>query len=172
MTSNAEAAAQADNQKNVQVRSHNATPTHGGPDKKLHAKQICEEAGGQLNPRQEGELEVNVNKQHRVHLKDQISEQPTKAADAKVDLKEGGGMNGAVKEGGSASMRGHVSAEVSKQQSLHVATTERSNKGGSQMIARPPVTPPLLGHPSRPIIKLEPLDVKGFCDEVQSMEVR
>ncbi len=161
------------------------TPTHGVPDKRRDAKQTSEEHGSQPNRegkasvlKQQGrEVDMNVNKQHRANVKDQINKEATKpTADAKVNQREGGMMNGAVKGEGSALMSSHQpTAEVSKQQSLRVSAAEGKAKGGSQKeFVRPPVTPLPAGHPSPPIIKLEPLDVKGTrsCDEVQSMEVR
>lgn len=182
----AAASAQMDNQKSLPVKNntHQVTPTHGVPDKRPDTKQTSQEHGSQPNregkarvlKQQGGEVDMNVNKQHRANVKDQISKEATKpTADAKVNQREGGMMNGAVKGEGSALMSSHLAAEVSKQQSLRVSAAEGKAKGGSQMeVARPPVTPLPVGHLSPPIIKLEPLDVKGTgsCDEVQSMEVR
>ncbi|XP_054482333.1 ensconsin-like [Anoplopoma fimbria] len=175
------AAAQMDNQKSVQVKNntHQVTPTRSVPDKRPDTKQTSEEQGSQLNreakacvlKQQERVVEMNVNKQHRAHVKaaDQTHKEPT--ADAKVNQREGAMMNGAVKGERSALKRSHVTAEVSKQQSLQVSTAA---KGGSKVeVVRPSVAPLPLGHLSPPIIKLEQLDVKrmGSCDEVQSMEV-
>ncbi|XP_032390163.1 MAP7 domain-containing protein 2a isoform X5 [Etheostoma spectabile] len=179
----AAAAAQVDNQKSLQVKNntHQVTTTRSVPDKRPDTKHTTEEHGGQLTRegkacvlKQQGrEVEINVNKQHRAHVKDQINKELTKpTADAKVNQREGGMMNGAVKGEVCALKRSHLTAEVSKRQSLHVLTAA---KGGSQMeVIRPPVAPLPLGHLSPPIIKLAPLDVKGTgsCDEVQSMEVR
>ncbi|XP_068571897.1 MAP7 domain-containing protein 2a isoform X2 [Cebidichthys violaceus] len=173
-----EAAAQMDNQKSLQVKNntHQVTPTHTVPDKRPDTKQTSEQHGSQLNreakacvlKHQERVVEMNVNKQHRAHVRaaDQTNKKTT--ADAKVNQREGGMMNGAVKGEGSALKRSHLIAEVSKQQSLHVSTAA---KGGQ--VIRPSVGPLSLGHLSPPIIKLQPLDVKsmGSCDEVQSMEV-
>ncbi|XP_032390160.1 MAP7 domain-containing protein 2a isoform X2 [Etheostoma spectabile] len=178
----AAAAAQVDNQKSLQVKNntHQVTTTRSVPDKRPDTKHTTEEHGGQLTRegkacvlKQQGrEVEINVNKQHRAHVKDQINKELTKpTADAKVNQREGGMMNGAVKGEVCALKRSHLTAEVSKRQSLHVLTAA---KGGSQMeVIRPPVAPLPLGHLSPPIIKLAPLDVKGTgsCDEVQSMEV-
>ncbi|XP_078028553.1 MAP7 domain-containing protein 2a isoform X5 [Epinephelus lanceolatus] len=174
-------AAQMDNQKQVKNNTQQATPTRSVPDKRPDTKQSSEEHGGQLNRegkasvvKQQGrEGEMNVNKQPRAHVKaaDQINKEVTKTADAKVNQNEGGMMNGAVKGEGSALMRSHQTAEVSKQQSLHVSTAA---KGGSQMeVIRSSVEPLPVVHLSPPVIKLEPLDVKGTGagDEVQSMEV-
>ncbi|XP_040907481.1 MAP7 domain-containing protein 2a [Toxotes jaculatrix] len=180
-------AAQMNSQKIVQVKNntHQVTPTHGVPDQRPDNKQTSEEHGSQLNKeskacvlKQQGkEEEMNVNKQHRANVKaaDQINKEPTKLkADAKVNQKEGGLMNGAVKGKESALMSSRPTAEGSKQQGPHVSTAEGKAKGGSQMeVIRPSVTPLPVRHPSPPVIKLEPLDVKGTgsCDEVQSMEV-
>ncbi|XP_044077548.1 MAP7 domain-containing protein 2a isoform X2 [Siniperca chuatsi] len=179
------AAAQMDSQKSLQVKNnaHQVTPTHSVPDKRPDTKQTSEEHGSQPNRegkacalKQQGrEVDVNVNKQHRANVKDQINKgQSEPTEDAKVKQREGGMRNGAVKGEGSASMSKRLTAEVSKQQSLHVSTAEGKTKGGSQMVViRASVTPMSVGHLSPPIIKLEPLDVKGTgsCDEVQSMEV-
>ncbi|XP_076606130.1 MAP7 domain-containing protein 2a isoform X6 [Chaetodon auriga] len=185
----AAAAAQMDNQKSLPVKNntHQVTPTHGVPDKRPDTKQTSEEHGSQPNRegkagvlKQQGkEAEMNVNKQHRANVKatDQINKELTKAApaaDAKVNQREAGMMNGAVRGEGSALKSSHITAEVSKQQTLHVSTAEGKAKGGSQVeVIRPTVTPLPVEHPSPPVIKLEPLDVKGTgaCDEVQSMEV-
>ncbi|XP_060910781.1 MAP7 domain-containing protein 2a isoform X7 [Labrus mixtus] len=177
----AAAAAQMDNRKSMPVKNtHPATSTQNVPDKGPDTKQIHEVS--QLNKdgkscvtKQQGrELQMNVNVQHRANVKapDQINKEPIKPT--AVNPKEGGMMNGAVKGEGSALTRSHVTAEVSKQQSLHVVTAERKPKGGSQMeVIKPPVTPRPAGHLSPPAIKLEPLNVKGTgsFDEVQSMDV-
>ncbi|XP_070774158.1 MAP7 domain-containing protein 2a [Enoplosus armatus] len=178
----AAAAAQMDSQKSLQVKNntHQVTPTHSAPDKRPDTKQTSGEHGSQPNRegkacavKQQGrEADMNVNKQHRSNVKDQIDKEPT--ADAKANQREGGMMNGAVKGEGSALMSSRLTAEVRKQQSLHVSTAEGKAKGGSQVVViRSSVTPLPVGHLSPPIIKLEPLDVKGTgsCDEVQSMEV-
>ncbi|GLD46839.1 MAP7 domain-containing protein 2a [Lates japonicus] len=178
-------AAQTDNQKSVQVKNNTPQVTPTRSDKRQDTKQSSEEHGSQLNKegkayslKQQGkEAETNVNKQQIANVKaaDQMNKEPTKQkADAKASKKEGGMMNGAVKGKGSALMSSHLTAEGSKQQSLHVSTAEEKANGGSQMeVIRPSVTPLPVGHLSPPIIKLEPLDVKrtGSCDEVQSMEV-
>ncbi|XP_070839004.1 MAP7 domain-containing protein 2a isoform X2 [Chaetodon trifascialis] len=185
----AAAAAQMDNQKSLPVKNntHQVTPTHSVPDKRPDTKQTSEERGSPPNRegkaavlKQQGkEAEMNVNKQHRANVKatDQINKELTKAApagDAKVNQREAGMMNGAVRGEGSALKSSHITAEVNKQQTLHVSTAEGKAKGGSQVeVIRPPVTPLPVEHLSPPVIKLEPLDVKGTgaCDEVQSMEV-
>ncbi|XP_075957588.1 MAP7 domain-containing protein 2a [Anarhichas minor] len=173
-----EAAAQMDNQKSLQVKNntHQVTPTHSVPDKRPDTKQTSEEHSSQLNreakacvlKQQERVVEMNVNKQHRAHVRaaDQTNKKTT--ADAKVNQRESGMMNGAVKSEGSALKRSHLTAEVSKQQSLHVSTAAKRGE-----VIRPSVGTLSLGHLSPPIIKLEPLGVKsmGSCDEVQSMEV-
>lgn len=181
----AAAAAQMDNQKSLPVKNntHQVTPTHSVPDKRPDTKQTSDEHGSQPNregkagvlKQQGGEAEMNVNKQHRANVKaaDQINKEPT--ADAKVNQREAGMVNGAVKGEGSALKSSRITDEVSKQQSLRVSTAEGKAKGGSQVeVIRPPVMPLPGERLSPPVIKLEPLDVKGTgaCDEVQSMEVR
>ncbi|XP_053187060.1 MAP7 domain-containing protein 2a [Scomber japonicus] len=179
-----EVAAQMDNQKSMQVKNNTpqVTPTNSVSDKRQDTKQASE---GQLNKdgkaclpkaKQEEEVEMNVKKQHRVDVKatDQIKKQPTKTADAKVNQTEGSMMNGAVKGEESALISCRLTAEVSKLQNKHVSTAEGKVKGKSQMeVIRPSVKPLPVEHLSPPIIKLEPLDVKGTGsgDEVQSMEV-
>ncbi|XP_034746295.1 MAP7 domain-containing protein 2a isoform X2 [Etheostoma cragini] len=177
----AAAAAQVGNQNSLQVKNntHQETTTRSVPDKRPDTKHTTEEHGGQLTREgkacvlkpQGREVEKNVNK-NRAHVKDQINKELIKpTADAKINQREGGVMNGAVKGEVCALKRSHLTAEVSKRQSLHVLTAA---KGGSQMeVIRPPVAPLPSGHLSPPIIKLAPLDVKGTgsCDEVQSMEV-
>ncbi|XP_035522781.1 MAP7 domain-containing protein 2a [Morone saxatilis] len=183
----AAATAQMDSQKSLQVKNntHQVTPAHSVPDKRPEAKKGSEEHGGQTHKegnagvlKQQGrEVEMNVNKQHKANVKatDQINKEQTKlAADAKVNQKEGGMMNGAVKGEKTALKSSHLTAEASKQQSLRVSTAEGKAKGGSQVeVIRPSVTTLPVAHLSPPVIKLEPLDVKrsGSCDEVQSMEV-
>nr|XP_020454500.1 MAP7 domain-containing protein 2-like isoform X3 [Monopterus albus] len=179
------AAAQTDNQKSMQIKNytHQVASVHNVPDKRSDTKQTSEEHGKQLNKeakacvlKQQGrEGEVNVNKQHKatVRATDQINKEPTKStADAKVNQREGGLMNGAAKADRSALRSSRLTAEVSKQQSLHMSPAEGQAKGGSQVeVIQPSVTPLSVGCLSLPVIKLEPLDVKGTCDEVQSMEV-
>ncbi|XP_071316514.1 MAP7 domain-containing protein 2a isoform X2 [Trachinotus anak] len=188
----AAATAQMESQKSVQVKNntHQVTPTHSVPDKIPDTKQISEEHGSQLKKetkacvlKQQGrQVEMKVNKQHGANIKvtdvkatDQINKEPTKPkADAKANQKEGTMMNGAVKDKGSVLMSSRQSDERSKQQNLHVSAAEEKVKGGPQMgVIKASVAPPPVGHLSPPIIKLEPLDVKGkgSCDEVQSMEV-
>ncbi|XP_038565064.1 MAP7 domain-containing protein 2a isoform X2 [Micropterus salmoides] len=173
------AEAQMDSQKSLHIKNntHQVTPTHSVPDKRPDTKQTSEERDSQPNregkacalQQQRSEADVNVNKQHRTNVKDQMNKGLTKpTADAKANQREGGMMNGAVKGEGSALN------ECREQQSLHVSAAEGKAKGGSQMVVvRPPVTPMPVGHLSPPVIKLEPLNVKGTgsCDEVQSMEV-
>ncbi|XP_068457191.1 MAP7 domain-containing protein 2a isoform X2 [Clinocottus analis] len=173
-----EAAAQMDNPRSLQVknRTHQVTPTHSVPEKRADTKHTSIELGGQLNreanacvlKQQEREVEMNVNRPLRAFVKaaEQTNKKPT--ADAKV---EGGMMNGAVKGEASALKRSHVTAEVSKQQSLHMSSAA---KGESNLpLIRPSVAALSLGQLSPPIIKLDSLHVKrmGSCDEVQSMEV-
>lgn len=182
-----EAAAQMDNQKSlvVQNNTHQVTPVHNVSDKRPDTKPVSDEQDNQpkgTEGRAEGKgVEINVNKQQRTNIKavDQINKEPTKpAADTKVIQKGGGGgggggmMNGAVKGKGSASLSTHIKAEVSKQ---CVSTADGKAKGGTQVeVIKASVTPVLVKHLSPPVIKLEPLDVKGSgsCDEVQSMDVR
>lgn len=188
----AAAVAQIDNPRSLPVKKNQeVTPSHSVPDKRPETKQSSDERCSQPNKeakdggvKQQGrEVDMNVNHQHRANAKaaDQIKKEPTRTAtDAKANQRKGGGggggmMNGAVKGEGSALMSSHTTAEVSKQQSQHVTTAEGKAKGGSQVeVIRPSVTTLPVGHPSPPVIKLEPLDVKGTgsCDEVQSMEVR
>ncbi|KAM7374294.1 hypothetical protein PAMP_006962 [Pampus punctatissimus] len=177
-------AAQMDNQKTMQVKNNTCqiTPTHTVPDKRPDTKQASEDQPNKVDKacvlkQQDRETEMNVNKQHKADGKaaDQIKKELTKKADAKVNQMEVSMMmNGAVKGEGSALMSQRSAAEVSKQQSLHVSTAEGKAKGASQTeVIRSSVAPLLMGHHSPPIIKLEPLDVKGTGshDEVQSMEV-
>ncbi|XP_077962868.1 MAP7 domain-containing protein 2a isoform X4 [Gasterosteus aculeatus] len=174
-----ESAAQVDNHKSFQVKNSTrpATPTRSAPDRRPDSRQTGEEMNGEAKARacllqqQERAVEMNVNTQHRAHDRaaDQTNKKPT--AGEKVHQREGGVMNGAVEGEGSALKRSHPTAEVSKQQSLHVSTVA---KGGSDSeVNRPPVGPLPLGHLSPPVIKLEPLNVRSMesCDEVQSMEV-
>ncbi|XP_030293269.1 MAP7 domain-containing protein 2a isoform X2 [Sparus aurata] len=191
----AAAVAQIDNPKSLPVKNtQQVTQSHSVPDKRPETKQSSDERCSQPNKeakdrgvKQQGrEVDMNVNHQHRANAKaaDQIKKEPTRTAtDAKVNQRKGGGggggggggmMNGAVKGEGSALMSSHTTAEVSKQQSQRVTTAEGKAKGGSQVeVIRPSVTTLPVGHPSTPVIKLEPLNVKGTgsCDEVQSMEV-
>ncbi|KAM9846373.1 MAP7 domain-containing protein 2a [Aulostomus maculatus] len=159
-----EAAAQMDNQTSASVKnnSHQVAQAPRVPDKQPDDKQI---SGKQVNKDGKDscvlrpqERELEVNKEHRVNVKaaQEMNKEPTK-----VKQREGGVMNGGVKAGGSALMRSHGTAEVVKQQSLHVLVAEA--KGGSQKEVIRPLPPPT--------IKLEPLDVSGSGDEVQSMEV-
>ncbi|KAM6983830.1 MAP7 domain-containing protein 2a [Tautogolabrus adspersus] len=180
----AAAVAQMDNRKSMPVKNntHAATPPQNVPDKGPDTKQNHEVSqlnrdGKSCATKQQGrELQMNVNMQHRAKATDQIKKEPIKPT--AVNQKEGGMMNGAVKGEGSALIRSHVTAEVSKQQNLHVVTAEGKPKGRSQMeviqrVIKPSVTTLPVGHLSPPVIKLEPLNVKGTgsFDGVQSMEV-
>ncbi|XP_047462486.1 MAP7 domain-containing protein 2a isoform X3 [Mugil cephalus] len=171
------AAAQVDIQKSAQVKNntHLTTPTHSVPDKRPDTKQISEERSSQFNKdanacalKQQGRaVEMNVNKQHRANVKDQESKVSTKlAADAKVNQGEGSMMNRAAKTSS------HLTAEVSKQQSLEVSTAETQVRAEAG-VSRPALAPLAVRQLSPPVIKLEPLDAEctGSCDEVQSMEV-
>ncbi|KAK2828586.1 hypothetical protein Q5P01_019620 [Channa striata] len=183
-------AARVDNQKSMQVKTstHQVAVAHSAPVKRSGTNQTSDESGGQIKKeakvctlkQQEREVEINVGKQHIANVKstDQIEKEPAKLAEgkaaAKTSQREGGMINGAVKGEESPLMRNRSTAEVSKQQSLHVSAAAGNAKGGSQMEGiRPSVTPLPVGHMSPPVIKLEPLDVKGTesCDGVQSMEV-
>lgn len=177
-------AAQMDHQKSVQMTSntHQMTASRSVTDKRPDTRQTSEEPGSPTNRegkagvlKQQGrEVEKNVNKQQGAHVKEQINKEQTKpTADAKVNQRESSMMNGAVKSEGSALKRSHITAEVSKQRSLHHVVT--AARGGSQMeVMSPSVATLPVGHPSPPIIRLEPLNVKetGSSDEVQAMEVR
>lgn len=180
----AAAAAQIDIQKSMPVKNntHQVTPTHCVPGKRL--EQASEGPGSQHNKeakasvleQQEREVDVNVSKQHRANVKttDQINTAPTKqTADAKANQMDGAMINGAARGGGSTLINSHLTPGVSMQKSLHVSTAEGKTKVGSQVeVVRTSVTHLPVRQLSPPIIKLEPLDVKGSCDEVQSMEVR
>ncbi|XP_034055412.1 MAP7 domain-containing protein 2a isoform X3 [Gymnodraco acuticeps] len=176
-------AAQMDHQKSVQMTSntHQMTASRSVTDKRPDTRQTSEEPGSPTNRegkagvlKQQGrEVEKNVNKQQGAHVKEQINKEQTKpTADAKVNQRESSMMNGAVKSEGSTLKRSHITAEVSKQRSLHHVVT--AARGGSQMeVMSPSVATLPVGHPSPPIIRLEPLNVKGTgsSDEVQAMEV-
>lgn len=181
------AAAQMDNQKSPPVKTNTppAAPTHTVPDKTPDAKQVSEEHGSRPNTagkapvlkQQGGEVDMNVNKLQKANANttNQINTEPKKTVDAKVNRREVGMMNGAVKGEGSALTNNNVTAEVSKQQVLRGSAADGKAKGSSQVEAsKPPVNRLPVGHLSPPVIKLEPLNVKstGACDEVQSMEVR
>lgn len=190
-----EAAAQMDNQKTMQVQKNTeqVTPTHSALKKGSDAKQVKEEHVTQvgndgkahaLKP-QEKQVDTHVSKQDRAQANtkanDQINKELTNIADAKVNQKESVMVNGGMKSQGSAQTSKQLTTEVSKHQSSPVevahgmSKTEGKAKGASETeVARASVTPLPVGHPSPPVIKLEPLDVKstGSCDEVQSMEVR
>ncbi|KAL3042809.1 hypothetical protein OYC64_020683 [Pagothenia borchgrevinki] len=176
-------AAQMDHQKSVQMtnNTHQMTASRSVTDKRPDTRHTSEEPGSPTNRegkagvlKQQGrEVEMNVNKQQGAHVKEQINKEQTKpTADAKVNQREGSMMNGAVKSEGSALKRSHITAEVSKQRSLHHVVT--AARGGSQVeVMSPSVATLPVGHPSPPIIRLEPLNVKGTgsSDEVQAMEV-
>ncbi|XP_029957709.1 MAP7 domain-containing protein 2a [Salarias fasciatus] len=180
------AATQMESQKkSVQVKnnSHPVTPAHGVPDRRHDSRPASEEGSGQANKdaraceaKQQGrEAELNVNKHHRANAKvaDQINKEATKlTADAKVNQRESGVMNGAVKV--AVTHTTHKNAGASDQQSLKVSGPDGKAKGGAKPeVVRPPMTPLPVGKLVPPVIKLEPLDVKrtGSSDEVQSMEV-
>lgn len=180
----AAAAAQTDSQKNMPVKTntHLMTPAQSVPDSRPDTRETSQELISQSNTearaaglkQQEGKVGMNVNKQDKGKVKatDHISEESTKLPVGAKD-KQNGMMNGAMKCEESALTSSHKAAGISKQQS--VPTAEGKANGGSQVQAvRPSMAPLPIGHLSPPVIKLEPLEVKGVgtCDEVQSMEVR
>ncbi|KAM3869202.1 MAP7 domain-containing protein 2a [Diretmus argenteus] len=187
----AAAAAPMDNQKSSPIKKHTdqVTPQNRVLEKGLDTKQaneepkVNQEGKAQVLKQQGRQVEPHGNKQDsaqtNVKATDQINKELSKTADAKVNQKECAMMNGDMKGRGSALMSRQATAEVSKQQSLLVAaapgmaTAEGKTKGFETKVIRPTVTALSTGRPSPPIIKLEPLDVKGTgaCDEVQSMEV-
>lgn len=178
------AAGQTDSQKNMPVKTntHLITPAQSIPDSRPDTRQTSQELISQSNrearagglKQQEGKVDMNVNKQDKGKVKatDHISQESTKLPAGAKD-KQNGMMNGAMKCEESALMSSHKVAGISKQQS--VPTAEGKANGGSQVQAvRSSMAPLPIGHLSPPVIKLEPLEVKGVgtCDEVQSMEVR
>ncbi|XP_029925153.1 MAP7 domain-containing protein 2a isoform X2 [Myripristis murdjan] len=188
------AVAQMDNQKTMQVQKNTeqVTPTRSAPEKGPDAKQVKEEhvtrvgndgKAHALKP-QEKQADTHVSKQDRAQANtkanDQINKELTNTADAKVNQKESVMVNGGMNSQGSAQTSNQLTTEVSKHQSSPVevahgtSKTEGKAKETSETeVTRASVTPLPVGHPSPPVIKLEPLDVKstGSCDEVQSMEV-
>lgn len=175
------AAGQMDSQKNMPLKTntHLITPAQSVPDS---TRQTSQELISQSNrearagglKQQEGKVDMNVNKQdkEKVKARHHISEESTNLPAGAKD-KQNGMMNGAMKCQESALMSSHEAAGISKQQS--VPTAEGKANGGCQVQAvRPSMGPLPIGHLSPPVIKLEPLEVKGvgICDEVQSMEVR
>ncbi|XP_056140198.1 MAP7 domain-containing protein 2a [Lampris incognitus] len=190
-----EAMTQVADQKSLQVKksiAKVATPksvVEKGPD----TKQVSEQQGTQVNKdgtaqvfkQQERKLETPVNKQNivqtNVKATDQMNKDLTKTADSKVTKKEGVVVNGEMKNQGNGMVSSHCTTEVTKQQqklqveeSPAVSTVDGKIKKGSEtQVTRPSVTPLPVMTPPPPLIKLEPLDVKGnnSCDEVQSMEV-
>lgn len=178
------AAGQMDSRKNMPVKTntHLTTPAQSAPDSRPDTRQTSQELISQPNrearagglKQQEGKVDMNVNKQDKGKVKatGHISEESTKLSAGTKD-KRNGMMNGAVKCEESALMSSHKAAGISKQQSM--TTAEGKANGGSQVQAvRPSIAPLPIRHVSPPVIKLEPLEVKGVgtCDDVQSMEVR
>lgn len=177
------AAGQMDSQKNMPVKTntHLMTPApehQSVPDSRQTSQELISQSNREARAgglkQQEGKVDMNVNKQDKGKVKatDHISEESTKLPAGAKD-KQNGMMNGAMKCEESALMSSHKTAGISKQQS--VPTAEGKANGGSQVQAvRPSMAPLPIGHLSPPVIKLEPLEVKGVgtCDEVQSMEVR
>lgn len=157
----------------VKNNTHQATPTHAQGKRpehtsEEHSSQHNKETKACVVKRQEREVDVNISKQHRANVTN--TDQVNKDSKGSNNLRAL--VNGAVKGEDSVLMNNNLTVEVSKQ-SLHVFANEGKAKGGSQVeVIRATVTPLPVGHLSPPIIKLEPLDVKGSCDEVQSMEVR
>ncbi|XP_029375295.1 MAP7 domain-containing protein 2a isoform X2 [Echeneis naucrates] len=176
------AAAKMESQKSVQIKNNTpVTSSFSVPDKTLNTNksdELNKETQASVLKQKEREVEVNVIKQHKANVKatDQMNnKESTKSkADAKADQKEGAVMNGGVKDKGSALKSSHLTDDKSKLQNLNTSATVEKVKQGPQVeVIRASVTPPPVGHLSPPIIKLEPLDVKGpgSCDGVQSMEV-
>lgn len=163
----AEAAAAAgqtkDCQKSLPVKTniHPATPAQSVSDTRKNSRELKQQAV---------EMEVNANKLDKVQAEDPKRDDSAKLAKGAKD-KQNGMMNGVMKGEERALMSSRNPADISKPQSR--PTAEGKANGGSQLgTAKPSVTPLALGHPTPPIIKLESLNVKASCDEVQSMEVR
>ncbi|KAF3840888.1 hypothetical protein F7725_006750, partial [Dissostichus mawsoni] len=171
-------AAQMDHQKSVQMtnNTHQMTASRSVTDKRPDTRHTSEEPGSPTNRegkagvlKQQGrEVEMNENKQQGAHVKEQINKEQTKpTADAKVNQREGSMMNGAVKSEGSALKRSHITAEVSKQRSLH--HVRRVPDGGDESLCGDPAS----GTPVAANHQAGALNVKGTgsSDEVQAMEV-
>ncbi|XP_077360715.1 MAP7 domain-containing protein 2a isoform X2 [Festucalex cinctus] len=142
-----EAAAQMDNPKHVE-KLNNPQVT---PDKSLDNREMI--AADKLNKEGVDVLQVNANKQPRIHFKDMnpFTKEPTKETGGTVKQNE---MNGVVKRAENVPTRSHVTAEVSKQK---VVSSAKGYEGQ--------------GPQQPPAIQLEPLEVKRSCDEVQSMDI-
>ncbi|XP_015816272.1 MAP7 domain-containing protein 2a isoform X2 [Nothobranchius furzeri] len=157
-----ETAAQVDSK---EVQNDNQPVRHSVPENKPDKKQTSREDQSSHKEaiRQKGaEVEQNLNKHLRTNVKvtAQMNAELVKSTgDSNRNHREGGGVNGAVKDKGGRSLDLQTSSV-------------RQPKAGSQDV-RPPVTTLPVGHLSPPVIKLGPLDVKrtGSGDEVQSMEV-
>ncbi|XP_016897022.1 MAP7 domain-containing protein 2a isoform X6 [Cynoglossus semilaevis] len=181
----AKGAQQMESHKSVHVRSsthHQVTSADHVAEKRPDSKGTSKELvgpGGKTCAVEHRRKEVanNVNQQHTDHKKTtvQMNKETTNVkAEAKAKPQQGGVMNGAVEGKGSSLMSGRATAEKNKHQSSHLSAAAGSHKGGSQVEAiRPSVPPLLVRHLSPPVIKLEPLDVKGTgsCNEVQAMEI-
>uniref|UniRef100_A0A8C6PW72 MAP7 domain-containing protein 2-like n=1 Tax=Nothobranchius furzeri TaxID=105023 RepID=A0A8C6PW72_NOTFU len=162
VTEQKETAAQVDSK---EVQNDNQPVRHSVPENKPDKKQTSREDQSSHKEaiRQKGaEVEQNLNKHLRTNVKvtAQMNAELVKSTgDSNRNHREGGGVNGAVKDKGGRSLDLQTSSV-------------RQPKAGSQDV-RPPVTTLPVGHLSPPVIKLGPLDVKrtGSGDEVQSMEV-
>ncbi|XP_034034379.1 MAP7 domain-containing protein 2a isoform X2 [Thalassophryne amazonica] len=157
-----ETPAQMENHKSVKIKSADQAPNLNITNKGLDIKNTNDEHRNQLSK----EDRVGALKHHGVNGKatDKISKEPTANNKAKQKDSE---MNGVNKDEGRTLMSDRAT-EVSKQQSLHIATAE-----GKAKALRAAVTVLSVVHPMPPVIKLEPLDVRSSvpCDDVQSMEV-
>lgn len=165
-----------DFRKNLPVKTnvYPVTPVQNVSDTRQNSTELISqsnrEARASTLKQQVAEMEVNVNKQDKVKADDPKRDYSAKLAAGAKD-KQSGMMNGAMKGDERALMSSRKPADISKPQSR--PTAEGNAHGGSPLGAvRPSVTPLTLGHLTPPVIKLESLNVKGSCDEVQSMEVR
>lgn len=150
------------------------TPAQSAPDTRQNSQELISQSNREVRAgtlkQQAVEMEVNVNKQDKVKAEDPKRDNSAKLAAGAKD-KQNGIMNGVMKGEERALMSSRKPADISKPQSRPTAGGKAN--GGSQLGAvRPSVTPLALRHPTPPVIKLESLNVKGSCDEVQSMEVR
>ncbi|XP_075876632.1 MAP7 domain-containing protein 2a isoform X4 [Nelusetta ayraudi] len=157
----------------VKTNIHPVTPAQSAPDTRQNSRELISQSNREVRAgtlkQQAVEMEVNVNKQDKVKAEDPKRDNSAKLAAGAKD-KQNGIMNGVMKGQERALMSSRKPADISKPQSR--PTAEGKANGGSQLGAvRPSVTPLALRHPTPPVIKLESLNVKGSCDEVQSMEV-
>lgn len=158
----------------VKTNIHPVTPAQSAPDTRQNSQELISQSNREVRAgtlkQQAVEMEVNVNKQDKVKAEDPKRDNSAKLAAGAKD-KQNGIMNGVMKGEERALMSSRKPADISKPQSRPTAGGKAN--GGSQLGAvRPSVTPLALRHPTPPVIKLESLNVKGSCDEVQSMEVR